>query len=64
MYESINTLEYPGNNYINTILSKIKMCFKATIDEHLAKHYFIVGRPGEPYKIALDKIEIEWEDEE
>ncbi|SHL24283.1 hypothetical protein [Xylanibacter ruminicola] len=64
MYESINTLEYPGNNYINTILSKIKMCFKATIDEHLAKHYFIVGRPGEPYKITLDKIEIEWEDEE
>jgi hypothetical protein len=64
MYESINTLEYPGNNYINTILSKIKMCFKATIDEHLAKHYFIIGRPGEPYKIALDKIEIEWEDEE
>jgi hypothetical protein len=40
------------------------MCFKATIDEHLAKHYFIVGRPGEPYKITLDKIEIEWEDEE
>ena len=64
MYESINTLEYPGNNYINTILSKIKMCFKATIDEHLARYYYIYGKPGEPYKIALENIQIEWEEEE
>jgi hypothetical protein len=64
MYESINTLEYPGNNYINTILSKIKLCFKATIDEHLARYYYIYGKPGEPYKIALENINIEWEDED
>ena len=64
MYESINSLEYPGNNYINTIMSKIKMCFKATIDEHLARYYYIYGKPGEPYKIALENINIEWEDDE
>ena len=40
------------------------MCFKATIDEHLARYYYIYGKPGEPYKIALENIQIEWEDEE
>ena len=64
MLETINTLEYPGNNNINSILSKIKAYFRVTIDEHLAKHYFIVGSPGEPYKIALNQKLIEWEDEE
>lgn len=63
MLETINTLEYPGNNNINSILSKIKAYFRATIDEHLAKHYYIVGKPSEPYKIALDNIIIEWEEE-
>lgn len=63
MLETINALEYPGNNNINSILSKIKAYFRATIDEHLAKHYYIVGKPSEPYKIALDNIIIEWEEE-
>lgn len=63
MLETIKTLEYPGNNNINSILSKIKAYFRATIDEHLAKHYCIVGKPSEPYKIALDNIVIEWEEE-
>lgn len=63
MLETIKTLEYPGNNNINSILSKIKAYFRATIDEHLAKHYYIVGKPSEPYKIALDNIVIEWEEE-
>ncbi len=64
MVETINRLEFPGDNTINIVLSRIKAYFKATIDEHLAKHYFITGTPGEPYKIALDNILIEWEDEE
>lgn len=64
MIDSINSLEYPGNNSINSTLSRIKQYFKCTIDEHLAKNYYIVGRPGEPYKIALDNIIVEWEDEE
>lgn len=63
MIDTINSLEYPGNNSINSTLSRIKQYFKCTIDEHLAKHYYIVGRPGEPYKIALDNIIVEWEEE-
>lgn len=63
MIDSINSLEYPGNNSINYTLSRIKQYFKCTIDEHLAKNYYIVGRPGEPYKIALDNIIVEWEEE-
>ncbi len=63
MIATINNLEYPGNDNINVVLSKIKKCFKQTVDEHLAKHYYIVGKPGEPYKISLDYSLIEWEDE-
>lgn len=63
MVDTINSLEYPGNNAINSELSRIKAYFKITIDEHLAKHYCIVGKPGEPYKIPLDPNLIEWEDD-
>jgi hypothetical protein len=63
MVDTINRLEYPGDNTINTVLTRIKTYFKATIDEHLAKHYCIVGKPGEPYKIPLDPNLIEWEDD-
>ena len=62
MIDTINSLEYPGNNAINSELSRIKAYFKLAIDEHLAKHYYIVGKPGEPYKIPLDPNLIEWED--
>ena len=64
LLERINNLEYPGNDNINVVLSRIRYYFKKTIDEHLAKNYYIVGKPGEPYKIALDNIIIEWEDED
>lgn len=63
MINTINRLEYPGDNTIHIVLSRIKAYFKLTIDEHLAKHYYIVGRPGEPYKIPLDPNLIEWEDD-
>jgi hypothetical protein len=63
MLDTINRLEYPGDNTINYTLSRIKAYVKATIDEHLAKQYYISGRPGEPYKIPLDTNYIEWEDE-
>ena len=62
MVERINNIEYPGNDAIHYTLSRIKAYFKSTIDEHLAKNYYIVGKPGEPYKMALDNIIIEWED--
>ena len=63
MIDSLNILEYPGNNNLNSVLSKIRMYFRNTIDEHLAWHYYIIGKPGEPYKIALEKMSIEFEDD-
>ena len=64
MIDTINRLEYPGDNTINYTLSRIKASFKAKIDEHLAKHYYIAGRPSEPYKVSLNPDLIEWEEEE
>jgi hypothetical protein len=63
MVNTINKLEYPGDNTINYTLARINAFFRNAIDEHLAQNYYIKGIPGEPYKIALDKILIEWEDE-
>ena len=64
MLARINNLEYPGNDNINVVLSRINRYFRNTIDEHLAKNYYIVGKPSEPYKIVLNKTLIEWEDED
>ena len=63
MVDTINRLEFPGDNTIHIVLTRIKAYFKITIDEHLAKHYYIVGKPGEPYRIPLDPDLIEWEEE-
>ena len=64
--ESINRLEssWNGDGSIYVVLSRIKKLFKNTIDEHLAKHYYIEGEPGEPYNIALSQDLIIWGDED
>ena len=64
MVNTINMLEYPGADTIHYTLARINAFFRKAIDEHLAQNYYIKGIPGEPYKIALDKILIEWKDEE
>lgn len=64
MINTINKLEYPGDNTIHYTLARINAFFRNAIDEHLAQNYYIKGIPGEPYKIALDKILIEWKDDE
>ena len=63
--ESINKLESSYNNdgSIYIVLSRIKAAFTRVIDDHLAKYYYIVGRPSEPYNITLDPELIEWEDD-
>lgn len=63
MINSLNHLEAPGGDAIQVALSKIKIYFKGVIDEHLARHYCIVGSPSEPYKIPLDNSLIEWVEE-
>ena len=64
--ESIKKLEasYDGNQAIHPVMSKIRLAFRNVIDEHLAQHYYIIGKPGEPYKVALDDSLIVWEEEE
>lgn len=64
--ESIKKLEtsYNGIEAIHPVMSKIRLAFKNVIDEHLALHYYIIGKPGEPYKVALDEKLIVWEEEE
>ena len=64
--ESINKLEssWDDDGSIYVVLSRIKKLFKNAIDEHLAKHYYIEGRPGQPYNITLSQDLIIWEDED
>jgi hypothetical protein len=64
--ESINRLESSWNDdgSIYVVLSRIKKLFINAIDEHLAKHYYIEGRPGQPYNIALSHDLIIWGDED
>ena len=62
--ESIKKLESSyeeGEESIYTVLSKIKTAFNNVVDKHLARHYYIVGKRGEPYNIANKKVIIDWE---
>ena len=63
--ESINKLESSWNDdgSIYVVLSRIKKLFINAIDEHLAKHYYIEGKQGHAYNIALNPDLIIWEDE-
>ena len=64
--ESINKLEssfLEEEGSIYTVLSRIKTAFNYAVDKHLAQHYYIVGKPGEPYNIANNDVIIEWEDD-
>ena len=63
MVDTINRLEFPGNNSIHIVLSRIKSAFYQTFDKHLAKRYIIKGTPGELYKISLDEELIDFGDE-
>lgn len=64
--QSINKLESSYNNdgSVYVTLTRIKTAFKSVIDDHLAKYYYIVGKPGEPYNISLNEDLIVWEDED
>ena len=64
--QSINKLESSYNNdgSVYVTLTRIKTAFKSVIDDHLAKYYYIVGSPGEPYNISLNEDLIVWEDED
>ena len=64
--ESIKKLESSyeeDEESIHSVLSKIKTAFNNAVDKHLARHYYIVGKPGEPYNIANNNVIIDWEED-
>ena len=62
MIESVKRLETYGN-YLNKVITKIRKAFESSFDEHLAKNYIIAGKPGEPFKISLDRDLLVFEDD-
>lgn len=51
----------PFNNSINVSMSRIKSAFKNQVDESVAKFYWVEGKSGEPYRVALDRDYVIWE---
>ena len=61
MKKSVIYATSPFNNSINEKCARIREAFVSQFDEHLAKHYFVTGKRGEPKRIALDRNLIKWE---
>ena len=59
--KSISAITDPFNNSINEKCARIREAFISQFDEHLAQHYFVTGKRGEPKKIALSRDLVEWE---
>lgn len=51
----------PLSNSINEKCSRIREAFVSQFDEHLAQYYFVVGKRGEPKKIALPRNLVKWD---
>lgn len=61
MKKSVIYATSPFNNSINEKCARIREAFVSQFDEHLAKHYFVTGKRGEPKKIALSRDLVKWE---
>ena len=61
MKKSVLYATSPFNNSINEKCARIREAFISQFDEHLAKHYFVTGKRGEPKKIALSRYLVKWE---
>lgn len=59
--DSVNAVTNPCSNSINEKCSRIRQAFITKIDEHLASHYYIYGKRGEPKGIKLDRTLVTWE---
>ena len=51
----------PFGNSINVSMSRIKAAFKNQMDESVARFYWVEGKGGEPYRVALDRDYVLWE---
>lgn len=54
-------METYGNNQLHVVIARIREAFCTKFDERLARRYFISGEKGQPYRISLDSILVEWE---
>ncbi len=61
-YSSISKVTDPTANSINENIARIRAAFISQFDERLAKHYFVVGKRGEPKKIDLPRELVKWEE--
>lgn len=59
--QSIEDVTNPLLNSINEKCARIRGAFVGQFDDHLARHYYIDGRRGEPKKIALSRDLVVWE---
>ena len=59
--KSIWDVTDPLSNSINEKCSRIREAFVSQFDEHLAQYYFVVGKRGEPKKIALPRNLVKWD---
>ena len=51
----------PFGNSINVSMSRIKAAFKNQMDAAVARYYWVEGKGGEPYRVALDRDFVLWE---
>ena len=51
----------PFGNSINVSMSRIKSAFKNQMDAGVARFYWVEGKGGEPYRVALDRDYVLWE---
>ena len=51
----------PFGNSINVSMSRIKAAFKNQMDAGVARYYWVEGKGGEPYRVALDRDYVQWE---
>ena len=50
----------PFGNSINVSMSRIKAAFKNQMDAAVARYYWVEGKGGEPYRVAIDRDYVLW----
>lgn len=59
--QSVRDVTDPCKNSINEKCAQIRKAFVTAFDEHLASHYFVTGKRGEPKGIQLPRELVKWE---
>lgn len=59
-YKAIDSICSPLSNSINEKTSRIKGIFQKEMHDDIARNYYITGSYGEPRRISLPQVMIEW----